>query len=89
MHGYEPPKQRGEGSWGESAALTLAVFQTLFGPLAMIAIVLGLVIAMMIALFSEPILAIIPFVALVLITVYFIRRDKRVQQELQDEIGPT
>ena len=86
VHGYEPPKQTPEGSWGDIASLTMAVFSTIFLPPTMVVGVLALVVAILVALFSNPVLALIPAAGLALLVLFFVRRDKRLQAEARRDI---
>lgn len=87
MHGYEPPQQQREGSWAEIFAIVVVVFQTLAGPLAVIFGVVALAAGTLIALFTNPPLALIPLSGLVAGVAYLVRRDRRAQAALEREVA--
>ena len=86
-YGYEPPKQESQGSWGEIFALTKAVFIALAVPLGIIALAVGLVIAAIMSLFTQPLFALLPLSILGVGIYYMVRRDKVAQAELDQEIN--
>ena len=88
-YGYEPQKQSTEGSWSEVWALTRAVFVALAVPLGLIALALGLVLGAIVALFSNPPLALLPLSILGAGWYYMVQKDKRAQADLDEEINGT
>ena len=88
-YGYEPPKQEQQGSWSEIAALTKAAFIAIGLPLLGIGATLALTLTALVALFTNPLLALIPLSILGVGVAYLVRRDRRTQETLDAEIhGP-
>ena len=88
-YGYEPQKPEQQGSWSEIFALTRAAFVAIGLPLLGIGVTLALALTGLVALFTNPPLAVIPFTILGIGVAYLVRRDKRQQAELDAEIhGP-
>jgi uncharacterized membrane protein len=85
-YGYEPPKNEHQGTWGEAFMITKIVFQVLAGPLAIMLGTLGLLILILMALLTKPILALIPLAIVVLGVMYLVRRDKRLHEEAMREM---
>ena len=85
-YGYEPPKHQDQGSWGEIFEMTKAVFIALFIPLSMIGLAILLLLLTIMALFSNPILALLPLGALGAGGYYMVRRDRKAHADLDDEI---
>lgn len=86
MYGYQPPDEDNGGSWREVWEITRVTFAVLAGPLAAMFLVLALFLALLWTLFTNPILALIPAALMAGGIWYVIRRDKRAQATLKDEI---
>lgn len=86
-YGYEPPKNDHQGTWGEAFLITKVVFQVLAGPLAVMLGTLGLLMLLLMALLTKPILALIPLGIIALGIVYLVRRDKRMHEEAMREMA--
>jgi hypothetical protein len=79
-YGYEPPKHEHQGSWAEAFLITKIVFQVLAGPLAFLFGTLALLILTLMALFTNPALALIPLGIVALGIAYLVRRDRKMHE---------
>lgn len=77
------PDRDPQASWGEVFTIIRVTFELLALPFAMLVISLTLLIATFAALFTEPILVVIPLSLMALGIWYIVRRDRRQQEELQ------
>ncbi|MEI7926878.1 MAG: hypothetical protein WCI61_11925 [Chloroflexota bacterium] len=88
MFGYEPPKQQDPGSWSEIFAMIRVVFAELARPLLAIFVTLGLVLATLFLLFSNPVMALIPIAILGGGVWWLVRKDKQSIREAEDNLPP-
>lgn len=86
MYGYEPPKNDPAGSWREVLVMIRVVFEVLLPPLAILFGTLAMLILLVMALFTQPWLALIPAGVLGLGVWFLIRRDRKVQAEMQADM---
>ena len=89
MYGYQPPDQEPQGSWREVFAITRIAFEILAKPLAALLGALALFILFLWALFTNPVLALIPVAIGAAGIWYLVRQDRKAVKTLEDELlGP-
>jgi hypothetical protein len=88
MHGYDPNRRRAsdEGGCRESLLVTRIAFEILLPPIGAIIAVLVLLVGSVLLLTSDyPALAILTVLPIVAGFVWIVRRDKRIQAEMEEE----
>ncbi|MEX1022963.1 MAG: hypothetical protein WD058_07425 [Dehalococcoidia bacterium] len=86
MYGYQPPDDDPKGSWREVWEITRVAFLVLAAPLGLLFGVLTLFLLFLWALFTEPVFSLIPVAVAAAGIWYLVRRDRRAQAQLKDEI---
>jgi Flp pilus assembly protein TadB len=86
MYGYRPPDPNPEGSWREALIMIRVVFEVLAPPLAILFGTLATLILLVMALFTNPLLALIPAGILGLGVWYLVRRDRKAQEQMQADL---
>ena len=92
MHGYDPDQRRGDepGGCREALMMTRIAYSVLLPPIAVMMGVIAIAFAAIFLLTIHPLLALIPLLPVVAAIAWIVRRDRRVQREMEDEIrgGP-
>ena len=91
MHDYDPDRYESSevGGCREAFLLTRIAYGVLLPPLAVIVSVLTLIIGSFFLLAVHPALSLLPLMPLVAGGIWMARRDRRLQEELEEEIyGP-
>ncbi len=78
----EPPPQSENASWSETLLIIWIVFQTLAVPLGFMMGTIGLLVWIMLALFSNPWMALIPVGIGGLVIAWFVQRDRQAAAKL-------
>lgn len=78
----DPPPQSENASWSETLLIIWVVLQTLAAPLAFMLGTVGLLAWFMLALFSNPWMALIPVGIGGLVIAWFVRRDQQAAAKL-------
>jgi hypothetical protein len=92
MYGYDPESRRQDepGGCREVFVMTRIAFEVLLPPIAAILGVVFLFVAALFLLSVHPALALIPLIPVAGGVAWVIRRDRRLQREIEDEVrgGP-
>ncbi len=92
VYGYDSETHRRDepGGCREVFVMTRIAFEVILPPIAAIAAVLFLLVAALFLLAVHPVLALIPLIPVAGAVLWIIRRDRRLQRELEDEVrgGP-
>ena len=87
MHGYDPDAHRRDepGGCREVFAMTRIAYEVILPVIAAIAGVVFLLVAALFLLTVHPALALIPLIPVASGVAWIVRRDRRLQREIEDE----
>lgn len=88
MQGYDPDRrqQNEAGGCREAFLITRIAFEILLPPIGLIAATIILLTFVVILATTNPLLALIPLAPIAGGIVWLVRRDRRVQREMEDEV---